>query len=81
MSVAYSGHYPIERRVGEIERLHVQSAAMAPDTREMLARIGRITRAVRVPGPGPCGIPAEGNRLLRGGVGIIQIAAGQSFAA
>jgi ubiquinone/menaquinone biosynthesis C-methylase UbiE len=40
MSVSYSGHYPIERRVGEIERLHVQSAAMAPDTREMLDRIG-----------------------------------------
>jgi ubiquinone/menaquinone biosynthesis C-methylase UbiE len=40
MSVSYSGHYPIERRVGEIERLHVQSAALAPDTREMLDRIG-----------------------------------------
>jgi len=40
MSVSYSGHYPIERRVGEIERLHLQSAAMAPDTREMLDRIG-----------------------------------------
>jgi ubiquinone/menaquinone biosynthesis C-methylase UbiE len=40
MSVSYSGHYPIERRVGELERLHVQSAALAPDTREMLNRIG-----------------------------------------
>jgi hypothetical protein len=35
-----SGDYPIERRSGEIERLHVQSAALAADTDIMLDRIG-----------------------------------------
>jgi SAM-dependent methyltransferase len=32
--------YPIERRAGEIERLHIQAAAMAPDCVVMLDRIG-----------------------------------------
>src|SRR3979411_1454732 len=40
MSTADSGHYPIERREGEIERLHIQSAAMAPESAIMLDRIG-----------------------------------------
>ena len=40
MSDDFGGHYPIENRAGEIERLHVQGAAMAPDTRVMLDRIG-----------------------------------------
>jgi SAM-dependent methyltransferase len=40
MSNSYSGSYPIERRTGEIERLHVQSRAMAPDTHAMLDRLG-----------------------------------------
>jgi Methyltransferase domain len=40
MSAAQSGHYPLERRAGEIERLHVQGAAMAPDCAIMLDRIG-----------------------------------------
>jgi SAM-dependent methyltransferase len=40
ISVSYSGRYPIERRAGEIERLHTQSAAMAPNTRAMLDLIG-----------------------------------------
>jgi SAM-dependent methyltransferase len=35
-----SGNYPIERRAGEIERLHVQGAAMAPDCAIMLDKIG-----------------------------------------
>ena len=39
-SRSYSGHYPIERRPGELERLHLQAAAMAPDTEVMLNRIG-----------------------------------------
>ena len=39
-SHSYSGHYPIERRPGEIERLYLQGAAMAPDTEVMLNRIG-----------------------------------------
>jgi SAM-dependent methyltransferase len=34
------GHYPIERRAGEIERLDRQGAAMAPDCAIMLERIG-----------------------------------------
>jgi ubiquinone/menaquinone biosynthesis C-methylase UbiE len=33
-------HYPIERRAGEIERLHAQGDALAADTRVMLDRIG-----------------------------------------
>jgi SAM-dependent methyltransferase len=40
MSTSYSGSYPIEHRAGEIERLYVQGAAMAPDTEVMLDRIG-----------------------------------------
>jgi len=40
MSERYSGNYPIERRAGEIERLHIQSKAMAPDTIAMLDRFG-----------------------------------------
>jgi SAM-dependent methyltransferase len=35
-----SGRYPIERREGEIERLGLQAAAMAPDCAIMLERIG-----------------------------------------
>lgn len=35
-----AGNYPIERRDGEIERLHRQGAAMAPDCAIMLERIG-----------------------------------------
>jgi SAM-dependent methyltransferase len=37
---APSGQYPIERRAGEIERLHVQGDAMALDAAIMLDRIG-----------------------------------------
>ena len=40
MSGSFEGHYPIEHRAGEIERLHIQSAAMAPDTERMLDLIG-----------------------------------------
>lgn len=40
MSQSFEGHYPIEHRSGEIERLHVQGAAMAPDTEWMLDMIG-----------------------------------------
>ena len=40
MSNMYSGSYPIERRAGEIERLRIQSKAMAPDTLAMLDRFG-----------------------------------------
>ncbi len=40
MNDAYQGNYPIETRRGELERLHVQGDAMAPDTRVMLDRIG-----------------------------------------
>jgi SAM-dependent methyltransferase len=35
-----TGHYPIERRDGEIERLRIQGEAMAPDSAIMLDRIG-----------------------------------------
>jgi SAM-dependent methyltransferase len=40
MSGPFSGNYPLERRAGEIERLTVQSKAMAPDTLAMLERFG-----------------------------------------
>jgi SAM-dependent methyltransferase len=40
MTEAFSGSYPIESRGGEIERLHIQSAAMVPDTERMLELIG-----------------------------------------
>jgi ubiquinone/menaquinone biosynthesis C-methylase UbiE len=35
-----TGHYPIERREGEIERLHIQAEAIEFDARVMLDRIG-----------------------------------------
>jgi SAM-dependent methyltransferase len=38
-----AGHYPLEHRAGEIERLAVQGAAMAPDSAVMLERIGVAT--------------------------------------
>lgn len=38
--VASTGHYPIERRAGEIERLHMQTAAVEFDAGVMLDRIG-----------------------------------------
>ena len=40
MTEVFSGSYPIESRGGEIERLHIQSAAMVPDTERMLELIG-----------------------------------------
>jgi len=40
MNKAFSGNYPLETRAGEIERLHVQSRAMAPDALAMLDRFG-----------------------------------------
>ena len=35
-----TGHYPIERRAGEIERLHAQAETIAADAEAMLDRIG-----------------------------------------
>lgn len=40
MSQAPQGNYPIERRAGEIERLHIQSAALEADAAIMLDEIG-----------------------------------------
>lgn len=40
MSTAPAGHYPLQTRAGEIERLVVQSRAMAPETATMLDRFG-----------------------------------------
>lgn len=40
MNNSFSGNYPIETRSGEIERLRVQSLAMAPDAAILLDRIG-----------------------------------------
>ncbi len=40
MNETFSGNYPIEHRVGEIERLRIQSEGMAPDTIAMLDLFG-----------------------------------------
>jgi ubiquinone/menaquinone biosynthesis C-methylase UbiE len=40
MGKQLSGNYPIEHRAGEIDRLRVQSEAMAPETHAMLDRFG-----------------------------------------
>ena len=40
METTRSGQYPIERRAGEIERLHIQGEAMALDAAIMLDQIG-----------------------------------------
>ncbi len=57
MSTAYAGSYPIERRAGEIERLLIQSKAMAPDTLAMLDRFGPMQGWICLDvGCGPGGI-------------------------
>jgi SAM-dependent methyltransferase len=54
---AASGRYPIERRQGEIERLHTQGAPMMPECAIMLERIGLAAGAVCLDlGCGPGGI-------------------------
>ncbi len=57
MSRLFSGHYPIDARPGELERLHLQSAALAPETERMLDLIG-VTEGWRCVdlGCGPGGI-------------------------
>jgi SAM-dependent methyltransferase len=40
MQMDTSGHYPIEHRAGEIERLQIQADALVPDCAIMLDRIG-----------------------------------------
>jgi ubiquinone/menaquinone biosynthesis C-methylase UbiE len=57
MTQTFSGHYPIEHRTGEIERLLTQGKAMAPDALAMLDLIGSMHgwRCVDV-GCGPRGI-------------------------
>jgi SAM-dependent methyltransferase len=57
MDDKFSGHYPIEHRAGEIERLLTQGAAMAPDALAMLERIGPMQgwRCLDI-GCGPRGI-------------------------
>ncbi len=53
----FSGNYPIQHRVGEIERLKIQSDAMAPDAIAMLERFGPMTGWVCLDvGCGPGGI-------------------------
>jgi SAM-dependent methyltransferase len=66
MSRSFAGSYPIETRSGEIDRLHVQGAAMAPETERMLDLIGVAEgwRCVDL-GCGPAGI----TRLLSRRVG------------
>jgi SAM-dependent methyltransferase len=53
----FSGNYPLQHRSGEIERLLVQSRAMAPDAIAMLERFGPMTGWACVDlGCGPGGI-------------------------
>jgi ubiquinone/menaquinone biosynthesis C-methylase UbiE len=40
MTQSFAGHYPVDNRAGEIERLHMQDAALAPETERMLDLIG-----------------------------------------
>ncbi len=68
MNLARSGHYPIARSAGEIERLFIQSAAMAPDAAIMLERIGVAPGwACLDLGCGPGGITA----LMKARVGAL----------
>jgi len=57
MTTTFSGNYPLEQRAGEIERLLVQSKALAPDALAMLERFGPMQgwRCLDV-GCGPGGI-------------------------
>jgi SAM-dependent methyltransferase len=53
----FSGNYPIQHRVGEIERLNIQSSAMMPDAVAMLEKFGSIAGWVCLDiGCGPGGI-------------------------
>ena len=54
---SYSGNYPLESHALEIERLRIQSSAMAPDAQLMLDRIG-VQEGWKCldMGCGPCGI-------------------------
>ena len=56
---SYNGNYPLESHAPEIERLRIQSAAMAPDAQVMLNRIGtqKGWKCLDL-GCGPCGIAA-----------------------
>ena len=57
MRATYSGNYPIEQRAGEIERLRIQSKALAPDTLVMLDQFGPMQGWACVDiGCGPGGI-------------------------
>jgi ubiquinone/menaquinone biosynthesis C-methylase UbiE len=66
VATGQSGHYPIERRAGEIERLRLQAEAMAADAAVMLERagVGPGWRCVDL-GCGPGGITG----MLAGKVG------------
>ena len=64
MTGTFSGNYPIETRAGEIERLHVQSKAMAPDALAMLDRFGPMQGWTCLDigcGPGGCGAAVQQN--------------------
>ena len=66
ISDTFSGRYPIERRAGEIERLHVQSAAFARDVEVMLDLIGvRAGWSCLDLGCGPGGITESLARRVR----------------
>ncbi len=54
MSTTFAGHYPLENRAGEIERLRIQGEGMAPDALTMLsASASRPAGAVSTSAAGP----------------------------
>jgi SAM-dependent methyltransferase len=69
MDRGQSARYPLERRDGEIERLHLQGQAMVPETEAMLDRIGvRPGWTCLDLGCGPAGItPLLSARVGNGG--------------
>jgi SAM-dependent methyltransferase len=72
MASTYSGHYPIERRAGEIERLHVQDAAFARDVEVMLDLIGvREGWSCLDLGCGPGGITAAVSKRVGASARVI----------
>ncbi len=80
MTDSYSGKYPLENRAGEIERLLVQSAAMATDNLAMLDLIGvREGWSCLDVGCGPEGITRYLSRLAGPGGRVVGLDMNSDF--